>query len=292
MKDRQIQQSPLQMRVPFVSAALHCISMTVIVFLRSSFGYSYLRPKSVFFAFAWAFVLFFIYAWKEKDVWQEYRLMCLYGAAAIFLYLTHMIRAFFGELFRGGAHDNDSGTPHTLRVLRMLGRPCTPQFEMKWHIWVEPIFVFLTGLFLGVVVKERHLSYWLVLIAPCLSVKESLNYWFQVRQKKRHKDSRDDAEDIFDDEPTTTATDAPKPIGKAKIRRARASTQSAAHEITERQHAQVLGLMPPYRLDEAERNYEKLIKQAHPNPNEGLDSDEGLAAQLNEAISFFRRTHG
>lgn len=149
MKDRQIQQIPLQMRVPFVSAVLHCISMTGIVFLRSSFGYSYLRPRSVFFAFAWAFILFFIYAWKEKGVWQEYRLMCFYGATAIALYLTHLLIAFFRELFRGGSHDNDSGTPHTFRILKIMGKPRTPHFEMKWHIWVQPILVFLAGLFLG-----------------------------------------------------------------------------------------------------------------------------------------------
>ncbi|MCW0219391.1 MAG: hypothetical protein OJI67_13785 [Prosthecobacter sp.] len=266
--------------------------MTVLVFLRSSFGYSYLRPKSVFFAFSWAFVLFFVYARYEKEVWAEYGLMCLYGAAAVALYLIHLLTAFFRELFRDGTHDHDSGTPHTLRLLRALGRPGTARFEMLWHIWVEPAFVFFAGLFLGVIVKERHLSYWLVLTAPCLSVKEVLNYWFQVRQKKRHQDSRDDAEDIFDDQPTTSATEAPKPVGKAKIKRARASRTSAANEIKERQFAQILRLMPPYQLDEAEQNYKKLIKQAHPDPNQDLNSDEGLAAQLNEAIAFFRNTLG
>lgn len=290
MKDRQIQQSPLQMRIPFVSAILHCVSMTVSVFLRSSFGYAYLRPKSVFFAFSWAFVLFFIYSWNEKEVWAQYWLMCLYSLAAITLYLVHLLTAFFLELFRGGEHDHDSGTPHTLRVLRFFGRSPSPLFVMNWHIWAEPAFVLFSGLFLNLILGEKHLSLWLILVAPCLSFKESLNYWFQIRQKKRHVDSRDDAEDIFDDTPATPAMDAPKPVGKAKVKRVRASSRSAAEDVKERHFAQLLRIMPPYRLEEAEQNYKGLIKQFHPDPHQADPPDDGLAADLNQAISHFRQT--
>jgi hypothetical protein len=287
MKDRQIQQRPLQMRIPFVSAILHCVSMTVVVFLRSSFGYAYLRPKSVFFAFSWAFFLFFIYAWKEKEVWAQYWLMCLYSAAAITLYVLHLLTSFFLELFRGGEHDYDSGTPHTLRILRYFDQPTTPLFEMNWHIWVEPGFVLFSGLFLNLALGEKHLSLWLILAAPCLSIKEALNYWFQIRQKKRHVDSRDDAENIFEDTPTGPIIEAPKPVGKAKIKRVRASDHSAADDIKERHFAQLLRMIPPYRLEDAEQNYKSLIEEIQAAP--GSDT---LASELNQAIAHFRQTLG
>lgn len=288
MKDRQVEQSPPQMRIPIVSAVLHCVSMTVIVFLRSAFGFVYLRPKSVFFAFSWAFVLFFIYAWHEKQVWAGYSIVCLYGMAAVALYFIHLLTAFFRELYRGGEHDHDSGTPHTLRLLRMFGRPVTPLFEKNWHIWAEPLLVLLAGLMLRFVAGERHLSTWFFVVAPCLCFKESLNYWFQIRQKKRHMDSRDDAGDIFDDTPATPTAEAPKGIGKEKVKRARASTIAAADEVKERQSAQILRLTPPFNLDDAELNYRKLIKQCHPDANEETVENTALAAELNEAIEFFR----
>lgn len=289
MKDRQVEQSPPQMRVPIVSAVLHCVSMTVIVFLRSSFGFVYLRPKSVFFAFSWAFVLFFIYAWNEKHIWAEYSVMSLYGLAAVTLYFVHLLTAFFRELYRGGAHDNDSGTPHTIRALRIFGKPITPLFEKNWHIWAEPVFVLLSGLMLRFIFGEKHLSTWLMAVAPCLSFKEALNYWFQIRQKKRHRDSRDDAEDIFDDEPSAPTVEAPKPVGKVKVKRARASGNSADDEIKQRQFAQVLRLMPPYTLEDAEQNYRKLIKEFHPDSNQSEPANTPLAAELNDAIEFFRQ---
>ena len=289
MKDRQVDQSPPQMRIPFISAALHCVSMTVIVLLRSSFGFSYLRPKSVFFAFSWAFVLFSIYAWYEKPVLAEYRIMCLYGLSAIAFYWVHFLIAFFRELYSEGTHDNVSGTPHTIRLLRMLGRTPTPLFEKNWHIWAEPLFVLFGGLTLRFVFGEQHLSTWLVVVAPCLSFKEALNYWFQLRQRKRHRDSRDDAEDIFDDVPTGPAVEAPKAVGKAKVKRARASGNSAADEIKDRHFEKVLRLIAPYTLDDAEQNYRKLIKQHHPDPKQEVDPENSaVSAELNDAIAHFR----
>lgn len=47
MKDRQTEASPFQPRIPVLSFLLHCISMPVVVFLRSGFGFAYLRPNSI-----------------------------------------------------------------------------------------------------------------------------------------------------------------------------------------------------------------------------------------------------
>ena len=292
MKDRQVEQSPPQMRIPFVSAALHCVSMTVIVLLRSSFGFVYLRPKSVFFAFSWAFALFFIYAWYEKAVWAEYRILCLYGVVAVSLYFVHLLTAFFRELYRGGEHDHDSGTPHTIRLLRVFGRTPTPLFEMNWHLWVEPLVVLFSGLALRFVFGEHHLAIWLMAVAPCLSLKEALNYWFQIRQKKGHIDARSDAKDIFEDVPSGPKVEPPKPVGKQKVRRPRASESSASEEIKERQFEQVLRLLRPYSLEDAEQNYRKLIKQYHPDPNQAEPENTVLSAELNEAIAYFRAKLG
>ncbi len=288
MKDRQIEQSPPQLRIPFLSAFLHCVSMTVIVFLRSSFGFAYLRPKAVFFVFSWAFGLFCFYAWHEQAVWSSWWLTCFYGAAAIGLYLLHLLIAFFRELYRKGMHDHDSGTPHFLRILRLKAKPRGPLFEMNWVLWVEPSFVLLAGLVLRFVFAEGHLSTWFMLVSPCLCFKEALNFWFQLRQKKRHGDAGEDAVDIFDESPNKPAVEAPKAVGKEKVRRARASANSAADELKDRQFAQVLRLMPPYTLEEAETNYRRLIKEVHPDPNQATPENNALAAELNEAIAYFR----
>ena len=41
--------------IPLISPLLHCTAMTGLVFLRRNFGYAFLRPKAIFFAFTWAF---------------------------------------------------------------------------------------------------------------------------------------------------------------------------------------------------------------------------------------------
>jgi hypothetical protein len=102
MKDRQMPLDGGEPRILVLSAALHCAAMTVLVFLRSSFGFVFLRPKSVFFAISWAFVLFVIYAWCEPDVWAAYRSVCLFGVAAMLLYWTHLVQAFARELGEQG----------------------------------------------------------------------------------------------------------------------------------------------------------------------------------------------
>ena len=73
MKDVQVPLAGGEQRIPILSPVFHCCAMTVIVFFRYSFGFEFLRPRSVFFAFSWAFVLFTVYAWNEPAVWAAYR---------------------------------------------------------------------------------------------------------------------------------------------------------------------------------------------------------------------------
>ena len=100
MKDRQVPHTPAPPRIPFVSAVLHCVSMSVVVFLRSGFGYAYLRPRSIFFASSYAFGLFLIYAWNEPGVWEKTAEIRYYGLSVVGLYVLHLIAAFFGEFLR------------------------------------------------------------------------------------------------------------------------------------------------------------------------------------------------
>ena len=83
--------------IPVLSPALHCVAMTALVYLRTSFGYTFLRPKGIFFALSWALVLFDVAAWQEPQIWREYRAVCIFGAGAVTLYWTHLLLTFSSE---------------------------------------------------------------------------------------------------------------------------------------------------------------------------------------------------
>ena len=52
MIDRQPKAPDPEPRIFFVSDLLHFIAMTALVWLRSSFGFVFLSPRAVFFAFS------------------------------------------------------------------------------------------------------------------------------------------------------------------------------------------------------------------------------------------------
>jgi hypothetical protein len=56
----------------------------------------------------------------------------------------------------------------------------------------------LAALFFRHAYGERHLSAWLIFAAVSLSIKEALNYWHSLRQKKRQRDVISDAEEGVD----------------------------------------------------------------------------------------------
>lgn len=283
MKDRQVHARPPALRIPIVSTVLHCVSMTAVVFLRSDFGYAYLGPKSIFLAFIYAMLFFAVYAWNEPAVWQTWWAFCTFGVGASMLYIIHLLTAFGREIYHVGKHDHASGTPHLLRV---KGATEWPQPHMA--IWVEPGIVFLFAIFLRLTSPETKLSAWLMLVAPSLALKEAMNLWFQLRQKKRHQDSQDDAVDIFDDGPESRPSEPPKAVGRERVKRPRSNRTTADEDLKERHFAQVLRLTPPYSLEAAETNFRKLIKEVHPDPNVESAENTALAAELNDAIAHFR----
>ena len=217
MKDRQVDQSGQQARIPLLSAALHCVAMTGIVFLRSSFGYLYLRSKSVFLVFSWAFVLFSIYAWYQPGVWRAYGPVCVFGVAAVILYIVHLARAVVAQISKTAAHDQHSGTSHPVRLMRLLGKSPSPEFESKLHLWAEPGFILVAAGVLRFGFGEHHLSKWLFFVSVCLWLKEAINHWFTLRQRKRQEDIFDDAGETV--EPSDSAgPHAPPPTATRKPR--------------------------------------------------------------------------
>jgi hypothetical protein len=288
MKDRQIQLDGGEPRIPFVSAALHCVAMTVLVFLRSSFGFVYLRPKSVFFAFSWAFVLFSIYAWNEPDVWSEYRPVCIFGAAAMSLYWIHLFVALSGQWREKGPHDRYSGDSSALRLMRRAGLSPTASLERRLHLWAEPAAVLVAAAAFRFVFGEHHLSKWLFFVAGCFWCKEALNRWFELRQAKRQKDIFDDATDT-PEAPSATilGQEPPKATRKEAVKRKR-NPASAEEAARERRFVELLRLRQPYTLEKAEENYLTLIKLEHPDATDQSPESNARAAELNEAIDFFR----
>ena len=288
MKDKQVEPPSGQPRIPFFSAAIHCVAITAIVYLRSSFGFAYLRPKSVFFAFTWAFVLFTIFAWMEPPIWRQYRAVCVFGAGAAALYWVHLLTAFLRELYHRGEHDHYSGTSHVLRIMRRPGRPQPRFFEMNLHLWAEPAAILFVALFLRLAFAERRLSSWLVLVAVCLWFKEAFNYWFELRQRKRQVDTFIDV-DAGAEPPNTRNEDMapPKPTRTAKKKYPK-NVGGAEDSAQERRYAELLRLLPPYSLEQAEENYRALIKLEHPDANSDSPGSTTRAAELNEAIEFVR----
>jgi hypothetical protein len=179
--------------IPLVSPVMHCVAMTALVFLRRNFGYAFLRPKSVFFAFSWAFSLFVIVAWNESSLWPEYRAVCIFGATAIVLYWLHLLRTFLRDIHRCGENDHFSGRSHLLSLAEGFGL-AGEKAELHLHLWIEPAAVAIIAGMLRLAFSERHLSAWLFLAAACLTASEYLNFWSgSVRREKVAKDMAADA---------------------------------------------------------------------------------------------------
>lgn len=284
MKDTQIKAGS-DLTIPVISPFLHCVAMTVIVFVRSSFGFRYLGPKSVFFAFTWAFVLFTVYAWNEPEVWREYRAACIYGVAAATLYWLHLLVAFIQECREKGRHDRYSGNSHAALLLRR--NPPWRQVE-KVKLWVEPAAVFVAALALHWLFHERHLSAWLVFAGLCFWVKEAMNFWIGLRHFKAQKDMLEDAESMAEEAtPTASEHGPPKATRKEPVKKKR-NFAAAGKASEERRHAEILHLREPYTLAGAEENYRRLIVQEHPDTHANSPESNAVTAKLNEAIEFFR----
>src|SRR5437660_704450 len=66
------------------------------------------------------------------------------------------------------------------------------------------------------------------------------------------------------------------------------NTGFAEEEAREERFAKLLRLRSPYTLDKAEEHYKALVQLEHPDANENSPESNAAAAELNEAIAFFR----
>ncbi len=229
MIDRQVTASSAEPRIFLVSSILHCVSLTVLVYLRSSFGFGFLRPKSVFFAFSWAFVLYAIYARIDGLAWREHHTLILFGAGTVILYWIHLLVAFIREWRESGEHEQYSGLPHAVCLIRRGRATPNPAFERIWRLWGEPTLVFSFALAMRFIGGGQGLSRWLLVVATCLWSKEALNCWFQLRGRKRQSDLFTDTENAVDPSPTTNpASEPPLATRKTRVKRSRNTNATAA----------------------------------------------------------------
>ena len=289
MKDRQTNSQGPQHSIPLVSPILHLLAMPAIVYLRSGFGFSFLSSKIIFLSLAWAQVLFSIYAWYEEDVWAKYWAVAAFGDGAVALYATHLLAAFSREVKRTGRHDFYSGTSHILRLPGFSQLQGGSGFETIVHLWLEPLVIAIAATLLRAFAAELVLSRWLLLVAASLWLKEFINYWYRIRHDKKEQDIFTDAEEKMG---RHVGPEAPLPKAAGRKARVKRPPGNSGQSADESRFAEVLRLMPPYDLEQAEKNYRALIKTHHPDPKNATREEGAKAAELNDAIEFFRSMLG
>jgi hypothetical protein len=214
-------------------------------------------------------------------------------AVAAALYLLHLLLAFSREVGRQGKHDFYAGTSHLLLLPGFSQLRGNPRSELMVHLWVEPFLALTTAAMLRAFFTEHRLSTWLVLVAVAMWLKEFINFWYGIRSEKKHEDIIEDAKEKM---PGSGAAEVPLPAAGTRKPRAKRPPQRAEDEqavkALEFRSAEVLRLMPPHSLEQAELNYRHLIKTVHPDPNNADEGATEKAATLNEAIEYFRRTLG
>lgn len=220
MKDKQVfsASSGGELGLFLLSTVLHCVSMTVLVYLRRSFGLAFLRPKSFFAACTWAFLLFAVYAWIDGDAWRTYRPVLRFGFGAMVLYWLHLTTTLWQEWHGRAQHDRFSGYSNLGKLpVNLRSKLRVVVAGERYQLWVEPSLVLTLAIWLRVICGECHLSAWLELSAVCLWSKEAINRWVSLRERKRCHDMLADAEEAFKDQ-SPTATISP-PLLNRSIRK-------------------------------------------------------------------------
>ena len=293
MIDRQPKAPDPEPRIPFVSDLLHFIAMTALVWLRSSFGFVFLRSKAVFFAFSFSFILMEIIAWHYDFIWRYVRALCIFGTTTVILYWLHLLRSWCSELLRSAGHDNYAGTPHTLRLLKWAGVKSFKNLETAVYWGVEPVIVLVAAVAFRVLFSESYLSLWLFVTAAAMCAKEWLNHWFEVRREKRKGQMVDEIvlEAQRRADLAARSSEASKNTRKAAQNRPRARTGSTGDD-KERRHAEVLQLPDAYDLQIVEQHFRDLIKGTHPDRNDDSAESTRETSALNDARDYFRKKFG
>jgi len=213
MIDKQPSPTPALTGIPFISDLLHVAAMPVLVFFRYGFGYSYLRPKGVFLALAWASFLMTFIVWKEAGLHASFGALALFSSLASLLYLVHLMWSFIKETRSKGQHDQFSG--HSILLTPFGLTAANSKTERSIHMLAEPLMAFVAGFVLGRL-GYGGLGFLLTLAALSLFAKEAINAWLSKRRKKLITDKLKEAEDSIEQ-----PSQAPPPSSSRKPRQQR-----------------------------------------------------------------------
>jgi hypothetical protein len=288
MKDRQTTTAAAQASVPLLSPVLHWLAMPALVYLRSGFGYSFLRPKLIFIVSAYGSALFTIYAYLGKGAWERYWAVACYVAGASSLYLFHFIYCVLREARSKAEHDAYAGTSHLFRIPSFAKSSNNEGLITKLYLWGEPLLVLFVATTLRVMLNEQRLSIWLLLVVGAMWGKALINYWYGIRSAKRREDIMEDAQEGMPEQSGYQDTPLPSAGGR-KPKSQRPPNVAAVPSAKELRYAEILRLMPPYDLEQAEKNY-RALSETH-QPHSGTATTE-KSAQLIEALEYFRRAQG
>ena len=216
MKDRQPDLVSQPGYIPVIGQLLHWLAMPAAVCLRSSFGYLFLRPRSIFLSFSLAFTLLFIVAWNEPALWRNYGGVCSFAFAVSWLYVFQLIAAVSRQVNETAEHDLYSGVSHALRIARTFRIPYSRNLEVSIKLWLEPALFFAAAVVCRLVTGEGVFYYWLLVISLCLWANEFRVYWYHLRKKKRRGDLRLDTEEEAEDQQDKPDVAAPKATTKPK----------------------------------------------------------------------------
>jgi hypothetical protein len=217
MIDKQPSATPALTGIPFVSPLLHVLSMPVVVFFRYGFGYSYLRPKAVFLAVAWACFLLSYIVWKEPGMHSRFGAPALFSSITALLYLLHLAWSFIKETRSDGQHDQFSG--HSLLLIPLGSTAADSKAERNIHMLVEPLAAFIAGVSLGMF-GFSGIGFVLIVAAFSLFAKEAINAWLTKRRKKLIADKLKEAEGTIEQ-----PSQAPPPASSRKPRQPRPSAE-------------------------------------------------------------------
>lgn len=224
-------------RIPIISPTLHIVAMSALVFLRTSFGFTLFRPRSIFFALSFATAVSSYIAWNEPAIWREFMSLCIYAMLAVVLYWLHFTITLFRELYRSGERDDYSGTSHVLRILGML-QQLTSTIELNVQLWIEPAIVLIASLLFRHAFHESHLSGWLLFVTPCMFCKELMNHWAAIRREKIAGDITAEAAergDALSDERATPEAPRATRVSGQKLSRHRARDNQSLTQENEKQ---------------------------------------------------------
>lgn len=273
MKDSQA-KADVPGSIPILSPLLHHFSMPLLVFLRHSFGYAFLRSKSIFLSSIFACCLLSYIVWNEPALKSRFASLSCFLLTASALYMFHLLLSLSKNAGGRGEHDQDAGSSH---LLSFLGSSPSQKSHFLVHCLAEPAIFIL----LAVILPQSPLTTYFVFAGIALAWKELIRSWLSIRTKKRLQDSIGDAKANIE----TTVGDKPTDlVSKGRSEREKLTRRYDSEETEEYIYAEILRLIPPYSLPQAELNFAALLsdeEQKTPVNDDRID-------RLNTAIGYFR----